>query len=84
MIERSSCSCFVLYNDSFLAESQDARFEDYERMIAVNVTGTFVATQEAVRRMKAGGRVIHIGSSMVKYTAFPTASPVTSGRRASR
>lgn len=50
---------------------------DYNRMIAVNVTGAFVATQEAVRRMKPGGRVIHIGSSMVRYAAFPTASLYT-------
>lgn len=50
---------------------------DYNRMIAVNVTGVFVATQEAVRHMKRGGRVIHIGSSMVRYAAFPTASLYT-------
>jgi NAD(P)-dependent dehydrogenase (short-subunit alcohol dehydrogenase family) len=37
----------------------------------------FVATQEAVRQMKAGGRVIHIGSSMARYAAFPTASIYT-------
>ncbi|MDM0026325.1 SDR family oxidoreductase [Variovorax saccharolyticus] len=55
----------------------DIRFEDYERMIAVNVTGVFVATQEAVRRMKPGGRVIQIGSSMTRYAAFPTASLYT-------
>lgn len=53
------------------------RFEDYERMLAVNVTGVFVATQEAVRHMPAGGRIIHIGSSMTRYAAFPTASVYT-------
>jgi len=36
-----------------------------------------VATQEAVRQMKDGGRVIHIGSSMTRYAAFPTASLYT-------
>lgn len=51
--------------------------EDYQRMIAVNVTGVFVATQEAVRRMKSGGRIVHIGSSMHRYAAFPTASLYT-------
>ncbi|RDL50980.1 Cyclic-di-GMP-binding biofilm dispersal mediator protein [Ensifer sp. M14] len=50
---------------------------DYNRMIAVNVTGVFVATQETVRKMKPGGRVIHIGSSTVRYAAFPTASLYT-------
>jgi 3-oxoacyl-[acyl-carrier protein] reductase len=52
-------------------------FADYERMIAVNVTGVFVATQEAVRHMKAGGRIIHIGSSMARYAAFGGASVYT-------
>jgi len=55
----------------------DIAFEDYERMIAVNVTGVFVATQEATRHMQTGGRVIHIGSSMTRYAAFPTASLYT-------
>ncbi|WP_439669092.1 SDR family oxidoreductase [Cupriavidus necator] len=56
---------------------EDISFDTYERMIAVNVTGVFVATQEAVRHMKTGGRVIHIGSSMARYAAFPTASLYT-------
>jgi NAD(P)-dependent dehydrogenase (short-subunit alcohol dehydrogenase family) len=55
----------------------DIAFEDYERMIAVNVTGVFVATQEASRHMQRGGRIIQIGSSMVRYAAFPTASLYT-------
>jgi 3-oxoacyl-[acyl-carrier protein] reductase len=56
---------------------EEVAFEDYQRMIAVNVTGVFVATQEAVRHMKAGGRIIHIGSSMARYAAFPGASVYT-------
>lgn len=56
---------------------EEIRFEDYQRMIAVNVTGVFVATQEAVRHMQAGGRIVHIGSSMARYAAFPTASLYT-------
>jgi len=55
----------------------EVAFADYQRMIAVNVTGVFVATQEAVRHMKSGGRIIHIGSSMARYAAFPTASVYT-------
>jgi len=46
-------------------------------MIAVNVTGVFVATQEAVRHMKDGGRIVHIGSSMTRYASFPGASLYT-------
>ncbi|HEY4250040.1 MAG TPA: 3-oxoacyl-ACP reductase family protein [Roseomonas sp.] len=56
---------------------EEIRLEDYERMIAVNVTGVFVATQEAARHMRPGGRIIHIGSSMARYAAFPTASVYT-------
>ncbi len=46
-------------------------------MMAVNVTGVFVATQEALLHMGPGGRIVHIGSSMTRYTAFPTASLYT-------
>jgi len=52
-------------------------FDDYQRMIAVNVTGVFVATQEASRHLRVGGRVIHIGSSMTRYASFPGASLYT-------
>lgn len=70
----------ILINNAGIALGgpiEQIRFEDYERMIAVNVTGVFVATQEAVRHMSAGGRVIHIGSSMTRYAAFPGASLYT-------
>lgn len=70
----------ILVNNAGIAINApitEVRFEDYERMLAVNVTGVFVATQEAVRHMKAGGRIIHIGSSMARYAAFPTASVYT-------
>lgn len=53
------------------------KFEDYERMIAVNVTGAFVATQEALRHMRNGGRIVHIGSSMTRFASFPGASLYT-------
>ncbi|CAO4152358.1 SDR family oxidoreductase [Methylorubrum extorquens] len=70
----------ILINNAGIAINapiEEVRFEGYERMLAVNVTGVFVATQEAVRHMKAGGRIIHIGSSMTRYAAFPTASVYT-------
>lgn len=35
---------------------------EFERMLAVNVRSIFIATQEAVRHMSDGGRVIMIGS----------------------
>ena len=36
--------------------------DDFDRLIAVNIKGVFVATQEAVRYMGEGGRIIMIGS----------------------
>jgi 3-oxoacyl-[acyl-carrier protein] reductase len=36
--------------------------DDFDRMVAVNIRGVFVATQEAARHMGAGGRIITIGS----------------------
>jgi 3-oxoacyl-[acyl-carrier protein] reductase len=70
----------ILVNNAGLALGgpiEEIAFDTYERMIAVNVTGVFVATQEAVRHMKPGGRIIQIGSSMTRYAAFPTASLYT-------
>lgn len=43
---------------------------EFERMLAVNVQGVFVATQEAVRHMKKGGRVLMIGSINSDYVPF--------------
>ena len=44
--------------------------EDFDRMIAVNVRGLFVATQEAARHMREGGRIIHIGSCNSDHISF--------------
>ncbi|MCY1482748.1 Cyclic-di-GMP-binding biofilm dispersal mediator protein [compost metagenome] len=62
---------------SVLGAPEDIAFEDFQRILAVNVTGVFVATQEALRHMGQGGRIIHIGSSMVQHAAFGTASAYT-------
>ncbi|KIF58490.1 oxidoreductase [Pseudomonas fluorescens] len=62
---------------SVLGAPEDIAFEDFQRILAVNVTGVFVATQQALKHMGQGGRIIHIGSSMVQYAAFATASVYT-------
>lgn len=64
----------ILVNNAGIASAsaiEDTRFEDYQAMLDVNVTGVFVATQEAVRHMQEGGRIIHIGSSVTKYAGVP-------------
>jgi 3-oxoacyl-[acyl-carrier protein] reductase len=70
----------ILVNNAGIALGgpiEQIAFEDYQRMIAVNVTGVFVATQAAVRHMREGGRIVHIGSSMTRYASFPGASLYT-------
>jgi 3-oxoacyl-[acyl-carrier protein] reductase len=70
----------ILVNNAGISINGDIEqlsLSDYEKMIAVNVTGVFVGTQEAVRHMKSGGRIIHIGSAMTQFSAFPTASLYT-------
>lgn len=52
---------------AFAGPIDEIAFDDYQAMLAVNVTGVFVATQEAIRHMKDGGRIMQIGSSITKY-----------------
>jgi 3-oxoacyl-[acyl-carrier protein] reductase len=44
--------------------------EDFEKLIAINVRGLFVATQEAARHLREGGRIIHIGSTNSERMPF--------------
>ena len=55
----------ILVNNAGIATIgpiEDFSLEDFDRTLAVNVRGLFVATQEASRHLKSGGRIIHIGS----------------------
>jgi 3-oxoacyl-[acyl-carrier protein] reductase len=47
---------------------------DFDRMVATNVRGVFVAIQAAARHLTDGGRIITIGSNTAVRTAFPGAS----------
>jgi 3-oxoacyl-[acyl-carrier protein] reductase len=49
---------------------EEFSLEDFDRLVAVNVRGLFVATQEAVRHMKEGGRIVHIGSTNADRMPF--------------
>ena len=48
--------------------------DDFDRMVAVNVRGVFVAAQEASRHMGEGGRIITIGSVNADRMPFPGGS----------
>jgi 3-oxoacyl-[acyl-carrier protein] reductase len=47
---------------SLLAEVAD---EDYQRQIAVNLTGTFNGMREGARRVRDGGRIINLSTSII-------------------
>ena len=53
-----------------IAPIDDYRLEDLDRTLAVNVRAVFVATQAAVKHMKAGGRIINIGSCNAERMPF--------------
>jgi len=52
-----------------LAPIEQFSLDDFEKLIAVNVRGLFVATQEAARHLREGGRIIHIGSNLQRADA---------------
>lgn len=53
-----------------LAPIADFSEADFERTLSVNVRSVFTATQEAVRNMPDGGRIIHIGSTNAERMPF--------------
>ncbi|MGA9767901.1 MAG: 3-oxoacyl-ACP reductase family protein [Blastocatellia bacterium] len=55
----------VLVNNAglaMIAPIDNYSLDDFDRMVAVNIRGVFVAAQEASRHMSEGGRIITIGS----------------------
>lgn len=52
----------------------DISDEDFDRIIAVNVRGVFVASREAARHLPEGGRIITIGSNMIDRVPLPGGS----------
>ncbi len=53
-----------------IAPVEEFRLEDFDRTVAVNIRGVFVAIQAAVKHMKAGGRIITIGSCNAERMPF--------------
>jgi 3-oxoacyl-[acyl-carrier protein] reductase len=63
----------ILVNNAGIAIGkpvQDVTQEDFDRMMDVNLKGLFFTTQEAVKHMGAGGRVINIGSINSQYVPY--------------
>ncbi|MDQ0317963.1 NAD(P)-dependent dehydrogenase (short-subunit alcohol dehydrogenase family) [Pararhizobium capsulatum DSM 1112] len=64
---------------------EDISFEDWNDIVAVNLTGAFLCTQQAMRMMKAqtprGGRIINNGSISAS-TPRPLSAPYTATKHA--
>lgn len=54
-----------------LAPMVDLAFEDFDALHRTNVRGTFAVNQQAARRLRAGGAIVNVSSSVVKI-ALPT------------
>jgi 3-oxoacyl-[acyl-carrier protein] reductase len=53
-----------------IAPLEDFKLEDFDRTLAINVRSVFIASQEAARHMKEGGRIINIGSTNADRMPF--------------
>jgi 3-oxoacyl-[acyl-carrier protein] reductase len=56
--------------------------EEMDRVIDINVRGTFVATQAALKHMQSGGRIIMIGSSVGERDLVPGLVPYSATKGA--
>ena len=54
---------------------EETTLADFDRVFAVNVRGTFVATQAALKHLKPGGRIIMIGSCVGERVFMPGMAP---------
>jgi 3-oxoacyl-[acyl-carrier protein] reductase len=61
---------------------EETTLEELDRLIDINVRGTFVATQAALRHMKSGGRIIMIGSSVGERVLVPGLVPYSATKGA--
>ena len=50
---------------------EDATLEELDRLIDLNIRGTFIATQAVLKHMKNGGRIIMIGSCVGERNMTP-------------
>lgn len=54
-----------------LGSVEDFAEAEFDRIMAINVKAVFIATQEALKHMKSGGRIINIGSVNAQIVPFP-------------
>ena len=61
---------------------EETTLEELDRLIDINVRGTFVATQAALKHMKSGSRIIMIGSSVGERVMVPGLVPYSATKGA--
>jgi len=61
---------------------EETTLADFDHVFAVNVRGTFVATQAALKHIKSGGRIIMIGSCLGERVFFPGMAPYSATKGA--
>jgi 3-oxoacyl-[acyl-carrier protein] reductase len=61
---------------------EETTLEEMDRVIDINLRGTFVATQAALKYMKDGGRIIMIGSSVGERMMTPGLVPYSATKGA--
>jgi 3-oxoacyl-[acyl-carrier protein] reductase len=75
----------VLVNNAGTAipkKFEDATLEELDRVIDINLRGTFVATQAALKHMNNGGRIIMIGSCVGERMMTPGLVPYSATKGA--
>ena len=61
---------------------EETTLEELDRLININVRGTFIATQAALKHMKSGGRIIMIGSCVGERVLTPGLVPYSATKGA--
>lgn len=75
----------ILVNNAGIAVPktfEQTSLEELDRLIDINVRGTFVATQAALKHMKDGGRIIMIGSCVGERLMTPGLVPYSATKGA--
>jgi 3-oxoacyl-[acyl-carrier protein] reductase len=75
----------VLVNNAGTAipkKFEETTLEELDRVIDINVRGTLVATQAALKHMKSGGRIIMIGSCVGERVLTPGLVPYSATKGA--
>ena len=61
---------------------EETTLDDFDHVFDVNVRGTFVATQAALKHLGAGGRIIMIGSCVGEHVMTPGMAPYSATKGA--